>query len=222
MAEVQQGGEQKGKGKQKKLSTRVDFTPMVDMNMLLITFFMFCTSLSKPQTMEIVMPPKEEKITDEDRPPVPEDLMVIIILDANDKAYYYAGLPKYDDPNSLMDIDYSPDGIRKLLMGRNTKINEQIDVIKEKLLKKDITQEEYQKEISKIKRETKDTPVVMIKPTEGSTYKNLVDALDEMQICNIARYSVLDTAETERFLMVNKFTGGKLTEAAQAEGKLKN
>ena len=39
------------KGKQKKVNIRVDFTPMVDMNMLLITFFMLCTSLSKPQTM---------------------------------------------------------------------------------------------------------------------------------------------------------------------------
>ena len=58
MAEIQDnGGGKKGKGsKQKKMAVRVDFTPMVDMNMLLITFFMLCTSLSKPQTMEISMP----------------------------------------------------------------------------------------------------------------------------------------------------------------------
>ena len=52
MAEVEQkdsGG--KKKGKQKKMNIRVDFTPMVDMNMLLLTFFMLCTSMSKPQTM---------------------------------------------------------------------------------------------------------------------------------------------------------------------------
>lgn len=60
MAEIQQkdSGERK-KGKQKKFSIRVDFTPMVDMNMLLITFFMLCTSMSKPQTMEISMPRKD-------------------------------------------------------------------------------------------------------------------------------------------------------------------
>ncbi len=51
------------KGKQKKVNIRVDFTPMVDMNMLLITFFMLCTSLSKPQTMEISMPSKDH-VTD--------------------------------------------------------------------------------------------------------------------------------------------------------------
>ena len=52
-AEVQESGKKKGNSKQKKMTVRVDFTPMVDMNMLLITFFMLCTSLSKPQTMEI-------------------------------------------------------------------------------------------------------------------------------------------------------------------------
>ena len=61
MAEIQEhsGKEKGGKGKQKKMTIRVDFTPMVDMNMLLITFFMLCTSLSKPQTMEISMPTKD-------------------------------------------------------------------------------------------------------------------------------------------------------------------
>lgn len=46
-AEVQESGKKKKGSKQKKMAVRVDFTPMVDMNMLLITFFMLCTSLSK-------------------------------------------------------------------------------------------------------------------------------------------------------------------------------
>ena len=41
-AEVQESGGKNGKSKQKKFAVRVDFTPMVDMNMLLITFFMLC------------------------------------------------------------------------------------------------------------------------------------------------------------------------------------
>ena len=39
----------KNLSKQKKMDTRVNFTPMVDMMMLLITFFMLCTTLAKPQ-----------------------------------------------------------------------------------------------------------------------------------------------------------------------------
>ena len=61
MSEVQvkdEGG--KKKGRQKKQVLRVDFTPMVDMNMLLITFFMFCTTLLKPQVMNITMPAKDK------------------------------------------------------------------------------------------------------------------------------------------------------------------
>ena len=64
-AEVQESGKKKGNSKQKKMTVRVDFTPMVDMNMLLITFFMLCTSLSKPQTMEISMPSNDKNITEE-------------------------------------------------------------------------------------------------------------------------------------------------------------
>ena len=63
MSEVAAETQVKQKGKTKKMSTRVDFTPMVDLGFLLITFFMLATSMSKPQTMEIAMPSKE-KVTD--------------------------------------------------------------------------------------------------------------------------------------------------------------
>lgn len=55
MAQVENGGG-KGKCHQKKMTIRVDFTPMVDMNMLLITFFMLCTTMIKTQTINIALP----------------------------------------------------------------------------------------------------------------------------------------------------------------------
>ena len=79
MAEVQQKDNGGGKGKQKKMTIRVDFTPMVDMNMLLITFFMLCTSLSKPQTMEISMP-TNDKVTEEEQNKVKASEAVTILL----------------------------------------------------------------------------------------------------------------------------------------------
>ena len=53
MAEVEVKDSGKGgkKGQQKKMKIHVDFTPMVDLIMLFISFFWFCTSLSIPQTM---------------------------------------------------------------------------------------------------------------------------------------------------------------------------
>jgi biopolymer transport protein ExbD len=49
----------KGKKRRKgrRLGTRIDFTPLVDVAFLLLTFFMFTTSMSRPQVMEINLPP---------------------------------------------------------------------------------------------------------------------------------------------------------------------
>ena len=79
MAEVEVKDSGKGgkKGQQKKMKIHVDFTPMVDMNMLLITFFMFCTTLSKPQTMEISMP-TNDKVTEEEQNKVKESEAITI------------------------------------------------------------------------------------------------------------------------------------------------
>ena len=51
----------KGKKKKKKRAgVRIDMTPMVDVAMLLLTFFMLTTVFNKPQTMELNLPPDKE------------------------------------------------------------------------------------------------------------------------------------------------------------------
>ncbi|MCM1377609.1 MAG: biopolymer transporter ExbD [Clostridium sp.] len=110
MAEIaQDNGGGKGKNHQKKMTIRVDFTPMVDMNMLLITFFMLCTTMIKSQTLAIALPSNEKVDNTENMSQASEDDAVTIILDAKRKVgsldvdsvngkvvnevYYYFGKP---------------------------------------------------------------------------------------------------------------------------------
>ena len=152
----------KKESRQKKINVRVDFTPMVDMMMLLITFFMLCTSLAKPQTMELSMPSNDKNMEDEDKSVTKASYTVTIYVGANDKIYYVAGLPKYDDPSCLKETTWGKDGIRKVLITHVTEDGtqpvQQVMLAKAKLDEKkagDLTNSMpdsvYQKELSKIK-----------------------------------------------------------------------
>jgi len=211
MAEVQQKDNGGGKGKQKKMTIRVDFTPMVDMNMLLITFFMLCTSLSKPQTMEISMPSNDKSITEEDQTKVKASRAITLILGGDDRVFYYTGEPNYEDYTSLKETTYEADGLRAMLMGRNADIVAKIKALKAEKLEKKFSDEEYNERAMKIK-DVNTAPVVMIKATDDATYENLVDALDEMQICSISKYAIVDITEGDEFLLDNLEQKGKLTE----------
>jgi biopolymer transport protein ExbD len=194
MAEIQEKGSGGKKGKQKKFNVRVDFTPMVDMNMLLITFFMLCTTMSKPQTMEIAMPRKDVDV--KEQTDVKESRAMTILLGRNDKVYYYLGKLEekdYEDPNKLVETNFSGDenSLRTLLLGRNREVMTQMKELKEKKDNLEIADSTYRRQAIEIKKH-KESPIVMIKASKFSTYRNLVDALDEMNICNIGTYAIMD------------------------------
>ena len=87
MAEIQEkSGNDGKKGAQKKMHIRVDFTPMVDMNMLLITFFMLCTTMIKSQTLTIALPTNEKVENQENMSQASEKDAITIIVDAKRKA----------------------------------------------------------------------------------------------------------------------------------------
>jgi len=203
MAEISQegGGRKKGKKiRSKKMSTRIDFTPMVDLAFLLITFFMLTTTLSKPQTMEINMPEKDN-ITDPTK--VKESTAMTIILTENDKMYYYFGIT---DPKVEM-TDFDPKkGIRTILLERNQRVIEQVNYQRKRLESKQIKEDEYKKEVGKIKSD-KDALMVLIKADEKAKFKNLIDILDEMQICNVGKYAIVDVSPPELELIAALKTG---------------
>ena len=217
MAEVEQkdsGG--KKKGKQKKMNIRVDFTPMVDMNMLLLTFFMLCTSMSKPQTMEISMPSNDKTLTEQERDKVAASRAITLILGSNDRVYYYSGEPNYEDWTSLQETTYKDDGLRAMLLYRNQEVVSQIRELKKEKIATKMSDEEYDKRAAEIK-DSKTAPIVIIKATDDSTYKNLIDALDEMHICTINRYAIVDIAEGDEWLVENYEKKGELTNQIDRE-----
>ena len=202
MAELSQdsgGGHKKGgKVRSKKMSTRIDFTPMVDLGFLLITFFMLTTTLAKPQIMALVMPEKDVEIKDRD--PIKESKVLTLILGKDDKVYYYEGItePKLDS------TDFSAEGVRRVILDKQAKV------------KGLFGEEEY--EDFKTKEPRKGSMLnVLIKPTKDAKYKNLVDVLDEMSITKVRYYVILDVSKMEEEFIKDPSKGMNFTPEAQAD-----
>jgi len=86
------GGHKKGPGvkKAKKMSTKVDMTPMVDLGFLLITFFIFTSTMSQPTAMNLFMPKDVDKPEEQNK--VKESGAFTIMLGKDDVVYYYEGM----------------------------------------------------------------------------------------------------------------------------------
>ncbi len=198
MAEIQTKDSGGGKGKPKKMSTRVDLTPMVDLGFLLITFFMLTTTLSKPQIMALVMPDKDAPKDVQE--PVKESKVLTLLLGADDKVYYYEGITDA----KLDSTDYSAEGLRKVILNKMDKVA-------------GIHGVETYTDV-KTKEEKKGSFItVIIKPTKDSRYKNLVDALDEMAITHVRYYVILDVSELEEKFIKNPAAGLNFSPEAQAD-----
>ena len=88
---AESGGHKKSRGvkKAKKLSTRVDMTPMVDLGFLLITFFIFTATMSSPAAMQLYMPKDTDK--KEELNKAKESGALTIMLGKGTQVYYYEG-----------------------------------------------------------------------------------------------------------------------------------
>ena len=194
----------KKESKQKKKNTPVDFTPMEDMMMLLITFFMLCTTLSKPQAMQLTMPSNDKNLDKEDKSVTKASHTITIFLGANDKIYYIEGLPQYDKPECVKETSWGANGIRKVLINHTTEeginpvariMNAKKKLDEKKASSPNMTDEIYQKQLTEIKGGNIDgekipTLTIIIKPLDTSSYANMVNALDEMLICSVSKYVI--------------------------------
>ena len=202
MAEIieQEKGKKGGKRRPKKQSPRIDMPPMVALMCLLITFFMLTTAFSKPKVMVITMP---EKKTDQKAPDVkiPAWRTLNILLSENDVVYYYIGNadPKKPPLPTLIKSDFSKDGIRKVLLDKNKDLFTQIFTFREKRLsgKLVVADTTADQEIKKMKKNDMKGPIILIKADDKAKYKDIVNIIDEMAICNIASYAVVDITPVE-------------------------
>ena len=190
MAQMEGGGDEshkKGPGvkKAKRLSTRVDMTPMVDLGFLLITFFIFTTTMSSPKALNLNMP-KDTK-NEEELNKAKESGALTIMLGKDNGVYYYEGqlLP---DGSNFKSASFATI--------RDEIINKKKEVIKNHV---------HDANCPKIWAENKGDKnscldrdfVVVIKPDQDATYKNTVDILDEMTINAVKRYAMIDITPQE-------------------------
>ena len=180
MAELDTGGGE-GKGKKvrsKKSNPGGDLTAMVDLAFLLITFFMLTTSLSKLQSMNLAMPDKNPDDPTPDMK-VPDDRSVTILMGNDNSLLWYLG--KFEEPLiAPTETQYGKDGIRQILLQRIATVKKAYGDDKDKGL------------------------IVIIKPSDETNYKNLVDILDEMAITNVQLYAIGDISEPELGLLEEK------------------
>jgi len=164
-------------GNKRKLPPRIDLTPMVDLGFLLITFFMFTTTMLENKTMDIIMPVEG--------PPteVPDHTAMTIYLGKNHTAFYFSGeAALHEDFGQLVRThDLSPD-LRKAFIAHEASVKQAyVD--------------------GKKGAKPNDRPFVIIKPGVDSRYSDLIQVLDELSICRILQYSISDLSAKEENML---------------------
>ena len=104
--------------KMKRLGFTLDMTPLVDITFLLLTFFMFTTTMLKPQIMEMKIPP-EDPIGGIDVQVKASELFYILVTEDN-KIFYQYGQP---DGNMTDPVKIDPNKIGEIATKQNLKPN---------------------------------------------------------------------------------------------------
>ena len=170
MAEVQvkEDSGKGGKVRSKKQNPRVDMTPMVDLNFLMLMFFMFTTTFSKPNVMDLGLPAKPDK--NQPPPPITEIKLsnsISIVLGKDNRVFYHQQDQQGLNDQTLIETNFDREGIRQVI------------------------------EKAKAGAADKEKFTVIIKPTDDAVYKNFVDILDEMAVTKNERYGVTDVKPWE-------------------------
>ena len=145
-------------------------TPMVDLGFLLITFFIFTSTMATDKATRLIIPahgPSNQ---------YPESGTLTVILGKNNEAYAYGGIwEEAVQTNGINRTGYHvQEGLGRVIRERQQWLGQRMGP------------------------GGRDTLLLLIKPTEEATYKNLMDALDEVQINGVKRYAVVSPSEAEK------------------------
>lgn len=159
----------KGSRRAKRHSTKVDFTPMVDLGFLLITFFILTSQLQEPKAMNLIMPANGPSM------PVKTSTVLTIVPMENNRVFFYHG--KFEEAvrdNSFGITTYdSQNGVGSLIRQK-------------------------QQLLSQTKSFSASDVLLIIKPSSNSSLKNVIDALDEVSINGVHHYSFVDLDPVEQ------------------------
>ena len=171
---------------------------MVDLAFLLLTFFVLTSTFSKPKTMEINFPAPIDDKTKQ----MKVNNALTFIMTKDDGIFYYAGEFYADGndkgmpPTQLTKTDFSSEGLHKLLLEKNKPTVDAIKKLEEQLVKKEIADTTY-KRLAVGEKGKKEALTVLIKADDKAVYKNIIDVIDELNVCNIGKYAVVDMMPKE-------------------------
>ena len=150
---------------------RVDMTPMVDLGFLLITFFIFTTTLSEKQVTSLVMPREGGEPME-----LAASKALTVVLGDKDQVYAYTG--RWEDAvaqHAVVHTGYSTyEGIGKLIREKQKQLE------------------------AKAGRKGREDLVLLIKPTARASYRNIMATLDETAINAVGKYAIVDASSEER------------------------
>ena len=166
MAEITSAaaGSKPGGRRGKKLSTRVDLTPMVDLGFLLITFFVFTTAMSKPSAMKLVMPAE-----DGDPMPMKQSRSLTVVPLKDNRVFYYHGMlmePMQTGSYGITGYSYA-NGVGEIIRAKKRAMELQEPGSARELM-------------------------LIIKPMNNASYRNVVDILDEVAINDVKSYALTE------------------------------
>jgi biopolymer transport protein ExbD len=195
MAEINENISKNQKSPKKSRSIKIDMTPMVDLGFLLLTFFILTTTFNKPQAMEISMPVDKDSTS-----LLKAENTLNIILSEGDKIFWFMGdLVNSSIKPEISETGFGKEGIRKVLIEKNKKdyvLHKQLEAA---FIEGEISQEELDEKAKAIRNDKRSEKLyVLIKPDEKARYKNIVDILDELAICNIGNYMLLEANNIEK------------------------